>query len=136
MNVVIDTSVAVAWYLNEQFSRPAREWHEKILAGRVHAMVPPLHYLEFANVLRAYVLRREMDKALAAELFALHLEAPLDVVEPPCAGLLATALEYNSTVYDAAFIALALTYECLLITAERTTAPWVAKLGKRAVTIG
>ena len=37
MNAVIDTSVAVAWYLNESFSQPAREWQHQILAGKVHA---------------------------------------------------------------------------------------------------
>jgi len=136
MNVILDTSVAIAWYLSETFSGPARQWHEKILTGRVHALVPPLHYLEFANVLRTYVLRREMDRGLAAELYTLHLDAPLETVEPPRAELLATALEFNATVYDAAFIALALSCDGLLVTAERTTTPWVVRLGKRAVTIG
>ncbi|MBP7829393.1 MAG: type II toxin-antitoxin system VapC family toxin [Kiritimatiellae bacterium] len=136
MNVILDTSVAIAWYLNESCSGPARQWQEKILSGRVHAAVPALHYLEFANVLRTYVLRRELNPGLAAELYALHLEAPLEVMEPPRAELLATALEFNATAYDAAFITLALACDGLLVTAERTTTPWVAKLGKRAVTLG
>ena len=136
MNCVIDTNVAIAWYIEEQFSHAAREWQDKLLRGQLHAMVPPLHYIEFANVLRTYTLRREIDRDLAADVFALHLDAPLDCVEPPRAALLATALEYGATAYDATFIALAQAYECLLITAERTTTPWVVKLGERAVTIG
>ena len=135
MNVVIDTSVALAWYLDEPFSPAARNWQKRILAGRVHAMVPALHILEFSNVLRTYVRRREMTRDLAEEVFALHLEAPLDEVEPPRAGLLATALEFDASVYDAAFILLAQTYDCPLVTAERTTRPWVVKLGEQAVCI-
>ncbi|MFH0880850.1 MAG: type II toxin-antitoxin system VapC family toxin [Lentisphaerota bacterium] len=135
MNVVIDTSVAVAWYITEQFSESARMWHTQMLEGKVHALVPSLHYLEFANVLRSYVRRGEMEKSLAEDLFALHLDAPIDVVEPPRGNLLATALAFNTTAYDASFIALALAHDCPLITAERTTTPWVVKLGKRAVTI-
>jgi predicted nucleic acid-binding protein len=136
MNVVIDTSVAVAWYLNESFSLPARDWQQRILSGQVHAMVPSLHYLEFANVLRTYVRRQEMERELAEDIQALHLDAPLDVVDPPRASTLATAFEFDSSAYDAAFILLAQTYDCPLITAERTTAPWVVKLGKLAITIG
>jgi predicted nucleic acid-binding protein len=136
MNVVVDTSVAVAWYLNEPFSLPARDWQQRILSGKVHALVPTLHYLEFANVLRTYVRRREMERDLAEEIYALHLDAPLDVVEPPRAALLSTALAFDATVYDAAYISLAQTYDCPLVTAERTTTPWVVKLGKLAVTLG
>ncbi len=136
MNGVIDTSVAVAWYFSEASSAAARAWQDKIFQGRLHALVPSLHYLEFANVLRTYVLRREIDRALAEDIYALHLEAPLDCVEPPRAAVLATALEFGATAYDAAFIALAQIYDCPLITAERTTTPWVVKLGDRARVVG
>jgi predicted nucleic acid-binding protein len=136
MNVVIDTSVAAAWYLEEAFSRPAREWQQKLLSGQAHGLVPALHYLEFANVLRSYLRRREIGKELAAELYAIHLDAPLDVVEPHRGSLLSTAIEFDTTVYDAAFISLALNYECPLVTAERSTTPWVVKLGKLGISIG
>ena len=136
MNAVIDTSVAIAWYVQESFSKPAREWQDKLLAGKLHAMVPPLHYLEFANVLRTYVRRKELDRSLAEDIYALHLDAPLDPVEPPRHAILAAALEFGASAYDAAFIVLAQTYECPFITAERTTTPWVVKMGERAISIG
>ena len=135
MNVVIDTSVAMAWYLKESFSAPARVWQERILEGTVHAWVPTLHFLEFANVLRTYVRRGTMAADLASELYALHLDAPLNAADPPRDIILATAFEFNATAYDAAFIALAQAYDCPLITAERAGTPWVAKLGKQAVTL-
>ena len=136
MNAVIDTSVAMAWYLEESFSRAAREWQDKLLAGTLHAMVPPLHYLEFANVLRNYVRRGELDWALADDIYALHLDAPLDPVEPPRSVILAIARTYDATAYDAAFIALAEVYECPFVTAERKTTPWLVKLADRAIPIG
>jgi predicted nucleic acid-binding protein len=135
VNIVLDTSVALAWYLNEAFSPAARQWQEKILAGTVHAMVPSLHYQEFANVLRTAVRRNEIEAPLAEDIFLLHLDAPLDVVEPLRQVLLATALKFDCTVYDGTYIALADTHECILLTAERTTTPWVVKLGKRAVSL-
>jgi predicted nucleic acid-binding protein len=45
--------------------------------------------------------------------------------------VLKAAFEYGATVYDAAFIALAIAHEVQLVTAERTTTRWVAKLCKR-----
>lgn len=135
MNVVLDTSVALAWYLNESFSTAARQWQERILAGTVHAMVPSLHFEEFANVLRTVVRRGEIETGLAEDVFALHLDAPLDIVEPPRQALLATALEFDCTVYDGVYIALAETHECPLLTAERSTTPWVVKLGSRAISL-
>jgi len=136
MTVVVDTSVTLAWYLEESFSLPARDWQQRILDGHVRTMVPGLHYLEFANALRTYVSRRELTGEQAETIFALHLDAPLEVVEPPRATLLSVALAFGATAYDAAFISLAQAHDCPLVTAERTTTPWVVKLGKLAVTVG
>jgi predicted nucleic acid-binding protein len=135
MTIVVDTSVAVAWYLSESFSKPARVWQEKILTGQAHALVPSLHYLEFANVLRTYVRRKEMQPDLANEIYALHLDAPLNVEDPPRDEILRTALEFDASTYDATFIAIAKINNCPLLTAERSTTPWVIKLGKHAVTL-
>ena len=129
---VLDTSVAIAWYLPEAFSASARHWQTKVLRDEVTLYVPSLHYLEFANVLRTYVRRGELDSVLASDIFDLHLEAPLEPAEPDRRQTLATALEYEATVYDAVYIALALEMEVPLITAERTTTPWVVKMGDRA----
>ena len=61
----------------------------------------------------------------------MHLEAPLTVREPDRAEVLRTALQFRSTVYDAVYITLALSADLQLLTAERTTTPWVVKLGRR-----
>jgi len=135
VNIVLDTSVVLAWYLNEAFSSAARQWQERILAGTVHAMVPALHYQEFANVLRTAVRRKEIEASLAEDISVLHLDAPLDVVEPPRQALLATALAFHCTVYDGVYVALAETHGCVLLTAERATTPWVLKLGKQAISL-
>lgn len=128
---VLDTSVAMAWYLDESFSTRAREWQQRLLAGKVVMVVPSLHYLEFANVLRTLVRRRELRHELAREVYELHLEAPLERAEPDEKGLLDLALAYEATAYDAVYISLCLARNISLITAEKTTTGWVAKLGGR-----
>lgn len=134
-SLVLDTSVAIAWYLPESFRAAARLWQARLLDGRVRLVVPGLHYWEFANVLRTYVCRGELETGLAEEIWALHLEAPLELSEPERSEVLATALEFGSTVYDAVYIALCRSLEMPLLTAERTTTPWVVKLGPRVESV-
>jgi predicted nucleic acid-binding protein len=134
-SLVLDTSVAVAWYLPESFRPAARVWQSRLLDGRVRLVVPGLHYWEFGNVLRTYVMRSELEPGLAAEIWALHLEAPLEVAEPERAAVFATALEYGATVYDAVYIVLSRSLDLPLLTAERTTTPWVVKLGRRVESV-
>lgn len=129
---IVDTSVTVAWYLEEVFSAPARVWQERLLGGQIRMLVPSLHYWEFANVLRTRAARGELSPELAAEIFDLHLDAPLAVVEPERRQVLTTALEFSTTAYDAVFIALCLANQAPLITAERTTTGWVTKLAALA----
>ena len=128
---VLDTSIAVAWYLEEAFSPSAREWQERMVKGKIVLLIPSLHYWEFANVLRTLVLRREISGPLAREVYELHLEGPLERAEPDERQILDVAFEYGATAYDAVYIALSLSRGVQLITAERTTTPWVVKLGDR-----
>jgi predicted nucleic acid-binding protein len=132
---VLDTSVAVAWYLPEDFAPAARQWQQQLLAGQVELVVPGLHYWEFANVLRTYARRHELDESLAQEVYAAHVEAPLTRAEPDHRAILACALEYDATAYDAVYIRLALERNLPLLTAERSTSPWTRKLGDRMVLV-
>ena len=134
-SLVLDTSVAIAWYLPETFRAAARVWQSRLLDGRVRLVVPGLHYWEFGNVLRTYVMRSELEPDLAEQIWSLHLEAPLEVAEPERAEVLAAALEYGATVYDAVYIALGRSLDLPLLTAERTTTPWVVKLGRRVESV-
>jgi predicted nucleic acid-binding protein len=128
---VLDTSVAVAWYLEEVFSASARAWQERLLTGKVVLVVPSLHYWEFANVLRTLVHCRELRENLAREIYELHMDAPLKKAEPEEKSILDIALQYGATAYDAVYISLCLSRDIPLITAEKTTTAWVTKLRDR-----
>lgn len=132
---ILDASTALAWYLPEDFQTAARRWQQDALSQKIRFCVPSLHFWEVGNVLRTYARRREMPAEIAHEIYDLHLQAPLDVIEPDRALVLRTALDYEATVYDAVYIALALELNAPLVTAERTTTPWVVKLGDLATTI-
>ena len=132
---VLDTGVAIAWYLPEDFSPAARRWQRELVAGQVELVVPGLHYWEFVNVTRPYVRRGELDESLAHEVYAPHLAAPLLRTEPDHLEILACALEYEATAHDAVYIRLALERDLPLLTAERTTTAWATKLGDRVVAV-
>ncbi len=129
---VVDTSVAIAWYLPEKFSVSARGWQRRLLEGGAELLVPSLHYWEFANVLRIRVRRGELDGGSASEVYSLHLDAPLAIVEPDRSAVLDIALRYETTAYDAVYLALCLANDIPFLTGERPTTPWIRKLGKLA----
>jgi predicted nucleic acid-binding protein len=128
---VLDTSVAIAWYLDEVFSTAARLWQERLLSGKIALVVPLLHYWEFANVLRTFVQRRELPEDLAREIFDLHLDAPMNRAEPDARKVLDVSFEFRATAYDSVYIALSQSRDIPLITAEKTTTPWVSKYRER-----
>lgn len=134
-SLVLDTSVAVAWYLPESFSTEARRWKKRMIDEDVGFVVPCLHYWEFASVLCTSVTRGEIEEDLATGIFKTHLDAPLAIQEPDRSLVFATAIRYGATAYDADFISLVLGADLPPLTGERTTTPWVVKMGKRAVTL-
>ncbi|MEO8505551.1 MAG: type II toxin-antitoxin system VapC family toxin [Acidobacteriota bacterium] len=133
--MVLDTSVAIAWYLPESFAHEARVYRDRLAAGKIRCVVPGLHFWEFGNVLRTYARRGEIDTDLAREIFDLHLDADLEVVEPDRRRVLEVALDFGATLYDSVYIQLALEHDLPLLTAERTTTPWVVRLGSRVVAV-
>jgi len=132
---VLDTSVAVAWYLPDAFAEAARSWQARMLDERVDFVVPTLHYWEFGNVLRTHVRGKTLDVPLARDIWVLHLDAPLQTIEPPIESVLGLALDHGATAYDAVYIALAIQLDVPILTAERSTTPWVSRLGKRVHSI-
>ena len=118
-------------YLPESFAETARQWQRRLLSESVSLVVPSLHYWEFTNVLRTYVRRGELGRDLALETYELHLDAPLEIEEPDRRVVFEHALRYEATVYDAVYIALSIELDVPLLTAEKSTTPWVSRLGDR-----
>ncbi len=132
---VLDTSVAIAVYLPESFSSAARGYWDRIAATGTRCVVPSLHFWEFGNVLRTRVRRGVLSARTALEIYDLHLDAQLEILEPDPREVLGVALEFGATAYDAVYISLAFGSDLTLLTAESATQPWVVKLGDRVVAI-
>ena len=77
---ILDTSVAIAWYIDEVFSDTARHYQSQLIKNQDRFYVPNLHYWEFANVLRTLVLKKILSPETAENIYALHLQAPLNII--------------------------------------------------------
>jgi predicted nucleic acid-binding protein len=133
--VVLDTSVIVKWF-REVLANRALIVRDAYLAGQITVVVPSLVAYELANVLRYKddLSTDQVQKAVGG-LFAIGMEW----MPPSSDGLRRTveiARTYNTTVYDAAFAALAEGLEAAFLTADErlarqlSTLPFVHFLGE------
>ena len=89
--------------------------------GQVAARVPEFAFLEAANALLKYVRQGVMPPAEADAHLSILLSAPLEWVDvaPLARQALALAAIRGITAYDAAYLALAIGYDAILVTADR-----------------
>ncbi len=125
--MIIDTSVAIKMFYEEEETQNALRIFDAIAGHSARAMVPDLLFYEFANVLKskARVPGTDVDAAITT----LH-ELPWEVVGPT-AHLMSNALHiadvYDISVYDAAYVALAIEWDMPLITADKKLQEKVGK---------
>lgn len=115
--VVLDASVLIKLYLNEDGSRRAVNAVKKAEA----LLAPDLLWSEVGNILWKYVRRDELEADAAELVLQDMLQMPILVT--PSADLVpqavAIAIEYDRTVYDSLYIALAVTANAVMLTADR-----------------
>ncbi|MET0554203.1 MAG: type II toxin-antitoxin system VapC family toxin [Vicinamibacteria bacterium] len=118
--VVVDSSVAVKWFVPEALSEPAA----RLLDPSYELWAPDLLIPEFGNVLWKKLRRGEIRRDEALEIVAALREVPLEIAGS--ADLVAPALDiaaaYGRTVYDALYVALAVARDCVLVTADERLA--------------
>lgn len=103
MNFVVDASVAIKWFVEEDLRADARE-----LARRSEELVAPDFILaEISNVLWKKTLRKEITRLQARSVFARSFDPfsrlyPMDLLH---GRALEIALELRHPVYDCLYLA-------------------------------
>ena len=113
--LVVDASVAIKWFVNEDGSEAALALQGRDLAA------PALLRIEAANVLRTLVARKATTSEEALALFALLQAAPVTLVDSDDAleaRALELALVLGHPVYDCVYLALAERMGRTLVTAD------------------
>lgn len=117
---VIDASVAVKWFLNEELAEEALE----ILHQLSFFYAPEIFLTEIDSVLTKYVRQRKMTISDAWDKRKLFRVLPYRLIEynkiEDFAFQLAT--EFSVTTYDASYLAIAIDYNAVLYTADQRLA--------------
>ena len=109
--IVLDASVAVAWCFEDE-QTPYTEWLLSALTSGTEALVPALWPFEVANALLAAERRKRITVAQASHFLSrlADLGISIDSLDPSRVfeQVISQAREWNLTVYDAAYLELAL----------------------------
>jgi predicted nucleic acid-binding protein len=139
-SVVLDTSVVVKWYRQgEILAAPALKLRAAYLDGQTAVFVPALLAYELAKVLR---YKTDLTAGQVQDAIRSLFDMGLEWVLPTSAAMRRAAeIAYacETTIYDAAFVALAESLSAIYITADERLArrleayPFVRFLGHVAV---
>jgi predicted nucleic acid-binding protein len=117
---VIDSSVAIKWFVVEPYSNDARRVLNEYQSGTLGLLAPDLIYAEVGNI----VWKKQRFQGLAAADAYLTIEAfrMLTLSLTPSATLLdeavRLAITHQRTMYDALYVALNIRERCRNVTAN------------------
>jgi predicted nucleic acid-binding protein len=120
MSLVLDSSITLAWVYGEETTPAVR--HVFDLLSRGGAWVPGLWRLEVANVLEMNVRRKrhntDFRDATLADLAQLRIEIDSETDLHAWGATLRLATRHRLTLYDAAYLELALRRDSPLATLD------------------
>ncbi|RCJ29232.1 twitching motility protein PilT [Nostoc minutum NIES-26] len=113
---VLDASIAIKWFIPEVYSDVAR----RLLASNHTFLVPDFFFAEVVNVLWKRVRRGEDTADNAKQTLADLNVVPVEVYlsQPLMPLALDIALKSDRAVYDSLYLALAITQQCQMVTAD------------------
>jgi predicted nucleic acid-binding protein len=117
---VLDCSVAAKWVLPEPDRAPALGWFERYASGEVLLIAPDLLLAEFASLIAKRNRRKQISADQAHEALSLMTKCAPRLLEtrPRLSRALDLSLQYQLSLWDCVYLALALEYECPLLTAD------------------
>ncbi|MGA2118341.1 MAG: type II toxin-antitoxin system VapC family toxin [Bryobacteraceae bacterium] len=118
---VLDCSVAAKWVLPEPDRAAALGWFERHASGEVLLIAPDILLAEFASLVAKRSRRKQISAEQAREAFALMTKClpRLFDVHPRLFRALDLSLAYQLSLWDCAYLALALEHDCPVLTADR-----------------
>lgn len=119
-SLVVDSSVAIKWFVDELNSTEARRVLDRYENGSVTFCAPDLLNAEFGNILWKKQAFQGLSASDAQAILGQFRK--LQFVFTPSADLIddayKLAVEHNRTVYDALYLALGVRENCRIVTAD------------------
>lgn len=118
MPFVLDNSVVAGWFFADQTTPYTEAIAQRLLADT--AWAPAIWELEATNVLRSACLRQRLNAQRAQQALVSLSQLPIEVDRHAVARseLLALALRFGLSTYDAAYLELALRKQLPLATKD------------------
>lgn len=115
--IVIDASIAVKWFFPEPHALAAR----RVLTRRWTLLAPDLIWAEVGNVLWKRFQRTEITQEIAQQILRDFKHFPLHTshTKPLLESAWVLAAQHRISVYDGLYLALAISRNCKLLTADR-----------------
>jgi predicted nucleic acid-binding protein len=119
-DLVVDSSVAVKWFVVEPYSAEARRILNDYQNGTISFLAPDLINAEFGNVIWKKQVLQGLDAADAQDIInkfrALHFT--LTSIAALLNDAYKIAVKHRRTVYDSLYLALSLREGCQYVTAD------------------
>jgi|SRR3989344_2587493 len=114
---VVDASIAVKWFTNEGDTKDALKIRDAHINGEIVIIVPDLIFLEVLNAFKYKKLDKESLNNVNENLWdlQLHVEKMNSYILDKAISI---SLEYDLTLYDSMYAAIAQIHGCPLITAD------------------
>ena len=121
MNLVIDASVLIKFYVPEILFDRAEQLLLRVEKGDVMLLAPDLIYSESGNTLWKKRRIKELTRSEIDEITDAIISLPLmiEASKPLLPLAMDISLAYGITVYDAMYVSLARVYETTMMTADR-----------------
>ncbi len=129
MNVVIDASVLIKFFIPEILWEKAEELNARVAEGDLRLLAPDLIFAEVGNIIWKKHRMKELIRSEAEEIVEAIVSVPIAVETSKALLPLAVdmGLAYGITVYDAMYVSLAKIHETVLLTADRKLAEIMGK---------
>lgn len=119
MELVLDASVIIKWFLEEKLSQKAIDLRHQHLKKEIFISTPTLLIFEIANALCTKTNVEENIILSAIENFYLARIKEYSFDEELVKHTVEIAKKFEITAYDATYVALAKTLSCKFLTADK-----------------
>ena len=133
MNLVIDASVLIKFFLPEVLSGQAEKILTQVEQGEIKLRAPDLIYPETGNILWKKHRRKELSRSEVEDISGSIESLPISIEtsKPLMSLAIELGMAYGIAVYDSMYMAVAKISESTLITADRKLVEQISKTDDR-----
>jgi predicted nucleic acid-binding protein len=116
--IIIDASVVVKWFIEENDSDKALLLRDRFIGGKIELYVPTLLYFEVLNALKYSQLFKPSELEDAGESLENYGFKVIMIKDEIRKYMINAAIDYNLSIYDASYLGLSMGLDKLFCTAD------------------